>query len=77
MPDTTESISPLKRRRLAAGLTQGQLAERLGVTLQAVYLWERGDSIPSPRMYPRLSEALGITAMEATELFRPSAPAAE
>ena len=36
----------LKQARLAAGLTQSQVAERLGVTPQAVYFWESGKRTP-------------------------------
>lgn len=34
----------IRQKRLEKGLTQEQLAERLGVTAPAVNKWEKGDS---------------------------------
>ena len=36
----------LKMYRMKAGMTQEDLAERLGVSRQAVAKWERGESVP-------------------------------
>ena len=47
------------RKRL--GLTQDALAERLGVTAQAVSKWENDQSCPDITMLPRLAEIFGIT----------------
>lgn len=47
------------RRRI--GLTQEQLAERLGVTAQAVSKWENDQSCPDIAMLPKLAEIFGIT----------------
>ncbi len=47
------------RKRL--GLTQDALAERLGVTPQAVSKWENDQSCPDIAMLPRLAEIFGIT----------------
>lgn len=46
------------RRRL--GLTQSELAERLGVSLRAVQLWESGEARPQPSKLRKLSEVLEI-----------------
>lgn len=43
------------------GLTQDQLAERLGITAQAVSKWENDQSCPDITMLPRLAEIFGIT----------------
>lgn len=53
-------------KRIAAGrkrmgLTQDQLAERLGVTAQAVSKWENDQSCPDITMLPRLAEIFGTT----------------
>lgn len=47
------------RKRL--NLTQDQLAERLGVTAQAVSKWENDQSCPDISMLPRLAEIFGIS----------------
>lgn len=50
------------RKRL--GLTQDQLAERLGVTAQAVSKWENDQSCPDITTLPRLADIFGISADE-------------
>ena len=40
----TEYISRIRRVRFERGLTQKQLAERLGVGARAVRMWERGEA---------------------------------
>ena len=47
------------RKRL--GLTQDALAEKLGITAQAVSKWENDQSCPDVTMLPRLAEIFGIT----------------
>ena len=47
------------RKRL--GLTQDQLAEKLGVTAQAVSKWENDQSCPDITMLPRLAAIFGTT----------------
>jgi len=47
--------------RKAAGLTQEQLAEKLGVTPQAVSKWENDQSCPDISILPRLAEILGVS----------------
>lgn len=51
------------RRRKANDLTQEQLAERLGVTPQAVSNWERG-GYPDVTLLPALANHLGISIDE-------------
>lgn len=50
------------RKRL--GLTQDALAEKLGITAQAVSKWENDQSCPDIAMLPRLAEIFGVTADE-------------
>lgn len=54
----TTSDSPIARRRIAAGLTQTQLAERLGVTQLTVSRWENEGRIPRRPMLYKLAEML-------------------
>ena len=65
-------MHPLKRHRLAAGLTLDQFAELVGVSRQSVWSWESGASDPQPGMYPKIAKILGITPLEVTELISPS-----
>lgn len=50
------------RKRL--GLTQDALAEKLGITAQAVSKWENDQSCPDIAMLPKLAEIFGISIDE-------------
>ena len=50
--------SPIAQRRIAAGFTQTQLAERLGVTQLTVSRWENEGRIPRRPMLYKLAEML-------------------
>lgn len=50
------------RKRL--GMTQDMLAEKLGVTAQAVSKWENDQSCPDIAILPRLAEIFGISTDE-------------
>ncbi len=62
------------RKRL--GLTQDALAEKLGVTAQAVSKWENDQSCPDITMLPRLAEIFG-TSTDALLGMEPPAKEAE
>ena len=62
------------RYRRELGLTQEGLAQRLGVTNQAVSKWESGQSCPDIALLPQLADLFGITL---DELFGREAPKAE
>lgn len=51
----------LRSLRKAAGITQQELADRLGVHLQTVSKWERGITEPDFSVLGELSSALGLT----------------
>ncbi|MDE6108616.1 MAG: helix-turn-helix domain-containing protein [Oscillospiraceae bacterium] len=51
----------IKSLRQAKGLTQEALAEKLGVTAQAVSKWERGTALPDITLLPQLSVLFGVT----------------
>lgn len=52
----------LAAARQERGLTQKQLADRLGVTAQAVSKWETGGSLPDLEMFRMLVQLLGCSA---------------
>lgn len=51
----------IKSRRMACGLTQDQVANRVGVTRVAVSHWERGGADPNGRYLNELAAALGVS----------------
>lgn len=56
-----EMISSLRKEK---GMTQLELAEKMGVTDKAVSKWERNLSFPDVSSLPRLAEIFGITVDE-------------
>ncbi|MEB3179065.1 MAG: helix-turn-helix transcriptional regulator [Nostocaceae cyanobacterium] len=66
-----ESDSPLKRLREAAGLSQQELAFRIGVAVATISRWERGVS-PAMMTVPQmkaLGKALGVSLEELPDEF--------
>ena len=51
----------LKILRKQKGLTQEEIAEKLGVSRQAVAKWERGDTMPDIESCIKLADIYGIT----------------
>ncbi len=51
----------IRRLRLEQGLTQEELAERFGVTGQAVSRWEREECYPDITLLPGLANLFGVT----------------
>ncbi|MGW7319600.1 helix-turn-helix domain-containing protein [Streptomyces sp. NPDC054854] len=56
----------LRKVRRAADLTQGEVADRVGVSVPAVVGWESGKSLPDGEKLPALAQALGA---DLDELF--------
>lgn len=54
----------ISERRRAIGLTQKELAERLGVTNKAVSKWETGGGMPDVSMLRKLSQILEVSVDE-------------
>ena len=50
----------IRSRRKQLGLTQEQVASRLGVTATAVYKWEVGSCYPDITLLPALARLLGV-----------------
>lgn len=71
MFDPSHFTRKLKKYRKERGITQNELAERLGVTAQSISKWERGESLPD---IVHLSELAGILRVPADALLHESSP---
>ena len=58
----------IKHLRCKAGLTQEQLAEKLGLSAQAVSKWENAVAMPDITLLPLLAEEFGISIDELFDL---------
>ena len=56
--------STIKQLRELKSLTQGQLADQLGVTAKAVSTWETGKGLPDITLITPLAGALGVSVTE-------------
>ena len=56
--------STIKKLREEKGITQNQLAEKIGVTAKAVSKWETAKGLPDISLIEPLSKALGVSVME-------------
>lgn len=54
----------LREVRKERGLTQGQLAEALGVSQKSISRWENGKTMPDYSLLPSICEVLGINVAE-------------
>ena len=59
------------------GMTQAQLAEKMGVTDKAVSKWERDLSCPDINSIPKLAEILGTTVEQLMQGESKESPAGE
>lgn len=50
----------ISRYRKDLGMTQEVLAEKLGITFQAVSKWETGQTVPDTMLLPMLAQALNV-----------------
>lgn len=67
----------IKKMRLAAGMTQAELAEGIGVTRSAVALWETGRKYPRSRDIPQIAHLLNCSIEELYEQDSPERAGAE
>lgn len=58
----------IKQLRLKSGLTQEQLASRLGISAQSISKWETAVTMPDISLLPLLSSELGVTIDEIFDL---------
>lgn len=54
----------IRKLREKANLTQGALAEKVGVDRTAVVKWESGAAYPSSAKLPKIAEILGCTVSD-------------
>ena len=57
-------LTAIKKARLIAGMSQGELARQMGLSQGAVSLWEQGKTSPSAPKLKRLAEVLNTTVDE-------------
>ena len=60
----------IKHLRYKAGLTQEQLAEKLGLSAQSVSKWENAVTMPDITLLPLLAEEFGVSIDELFDLTR-------
>lgn len=54
----------IKKYRIAADMTQMELAEKMGISFQAVSSWERNETMPDISRMTELAELFHITVDE-------------
>lgn len=54
--------SKLKNLRTQAGLTQKQLADRIGITKSGISFYERQERVPSPDVLKKLSAVFRVSS---------------
>ena len=64
MIDTANLGRRIADARRDRGLTQKDLAEKVGVTAQAVSKWERGSSCPDISILDEIACAIGVSVSE-------------
>lgn len=62
----------IKSNRIRIGLTQAELAEKVGLTYSSVSQWESGRAVPRPTTLQQLANLFGITV---SDLMGEDAPA--
>ncbi len=67
-PRNRGNASPISAARMAAGLTQGQLAEKMGCTQKDISRWERGVCKPGVDKLVKIAGELGCTVMDLIEM---------
>ena len=60
-------LNSFKRARLIAGLTQTEVAEKVGVSIVSVHKWENGETFPRVKRLQSVADALHTTVAELLE----------
>ena len=76
MKDSTAGVI-IRQARLACGMTQKQLAKRLGISDKAVSKWERGTGLPDVSLLLSLAEILDIDLRALLACYEKSGKAQE
>lgn len=58
------NANDIRSLRKGAGMTQKDLADKLGVTNVTVSRWEKGEYVPSPRYIKQMSEMFGTNGAD-------------
>lgn len=69
-----EGRTPFERAMKEAGITPKELAEKIGVSVNAVMLWKRGDVAPSYENAEKIREAFGFWPEETEENLKTERP---
>ena len=64
MIDTANLGRRIAKARQDVGLTQRNLADKVGVTAQAVSKWERGNTCPDISILDEIAEALNVSVSD-------------
>ena len=64
MIDTANLGKRIAKARRDSGLTHRDLAEKVGVTAQAVSKWERGSACPDISILDEIACAIGVSVSE-------------
>ena len=67
-PEAARLLNQLKVRRAMNDLTQGDLAERVGVTRKSVNSIENGHFVPSTELALKMARVLGCTVEDLFQL---------
>ena len=62
--NNTKTASIIKQLRQRKNLSQGELADIIGVTADIVAQWEQGENLPDTTLLEQLSKALNISIIE-------------
>ena len=57
-------MNQIKKARLSEGLTQEELAEKLGISTVSVCKWETGKAFPAVKRLKEVADALHTTVSE-------------
>lgn len=70
MKPTHEIQNQVRQQRVLAGMTQQELADRIGVTRQTVLSIEKGNYTPSVALALRLAEVFGVSVESLFQLTK-------